>query len=81
MQTQELSETRGGHPGLPVPNTPDGFSGCKATLTRKTNSGSHLKHTLDAFGLQLLGVQVTIHDVSRVDIDHNMVAAQAVQQR
>ena len=80
MQTQEPSETRGGHPGLTVPNKPGGFCGCKATLTRKTNSGSHLKHTLDAFSLQLLRVQVAIHDLSGVDVDHDMVAAQAVQQ-
>ena len=32
---QELCESRGGRPGLPVPNKPDGFSsGRKATLER-----------------------------------------------
>ena len=29
---QELRESRGGRVGLPVPNKPDGFCGCKATL-------------------------------------------------
>ena len=29
---QELCESRGGRPGLPVPNSPYGFCGRKATL-------------------------------------------------
>ena len=29
---QELCESRGGRPGFPVPNKPDGFYGHKATL-------------------------------------------------
>ena len=29
---QELRESRGGHPGLPVPNSPCGLCGRKATL-------------------------------------------------
>ena len=33
-RAQELCESRGDRPGLPVPNTPDGFCGCKATLKR-----------------------------------------------
>ena len=32
LKTQELCECRGGRPGLPVPNKPDGFCGRKATL-------------------------------------------------
>ena len=32
IRPQELCESRGGRPGLPVPNTPDGFCGRKATL-------------------------------------------------
>ena len=31
-EVRELSESRGGRPGLPVPNKPDGFCGRKATL-------------------------------------------------
>ena len=34
-KAQELCESRGGRPGLPVPNKPDGFRGHKATLERK----------------------------------------------
>ena len=29
---QELCENRGGRPGVPVPNSPYGLCGCKATL-------------------------------------------------
>ena len=40
FRAQELCESRGGRPGLPVPNKPDGFScGRKATLKRP---GVHL---------------------------------------
>ena len=31
-RAQELRESRGGRPGLPVPNKPYGFCGRKATL-------------------------------------------------
>ena len=31
-RVQELCESRGGHPGLPVPNSPYGLCGHKATL-------------------------------------------------
>ena len=33
-RAQELNESRGGRPGLPDPNKPDGFCGRKATLKR-----------------------------------------------
>ena len=36
-RAQEVCESRGGRPGLPVPNKPDGFCGRKVTL--KTTSG------------------------------------------
>ena len=32
LRAQELCESRGGRPGLAVPNKPDGFCGRKATL-------------------------------------------------
>ena len=32
FRAQELCESRGGRPGLPVPNSPYGLCGCKATL-------------------------------------------------
>ena len=32
FRAQELCESRGGRPGLPVPNKPDGFCERKATL-------------------------------------------------
>ena len=34
-RTQELCESRGGRPGLPVPNSPDGVCGRKVTLNLK----------------------------------------------
>ena len=37
-RVQELCESRGGHPGLPVPNSPYGLYGRKATFNQlKTN--------------------------------------------
>ena len=36
-RAQELCEGRGGHPGLPVPNKPDGLCGCKAPLQQQQN--------------------------------------------
>ena len=32
FRAQKLCESRGGRPGLPVPNKPYGFCGCKARL-------------------------------------------------
>ena len=32
FRAQELCESGGGRPGLPVPNSPDGFRGHEATL-------------------------------------------------
>ena len=32
VRAQELCESRGGRPGLPVPNSPYGLCGRKATL-------------------------------------------------
>ena len=32
VSAQELCESRGGHPGLPVPNSPYGLCGRKATF-------------------------------------------------
>ena len=40
VRAEELCESRGGHPGLPVPNKPDGFCGRKATL-KQTNKQKH----------------------------------------
>ena len=34
-RAQELCESRGGRPGLPVPNSPFGFCGRKATLKNR----------------------------------------------
>ena len=39
-RAQELGESRGDRPGLPVPNKPDGFCGRKAALKRKAMSVS-----------------------------------------
>ena len=35
-RAQEVCERRGGRPGLPVPNSPCGFCGRKATLNKKS---------------------------------------------
>ena len=37
-RAQELCESRGGHSGLPVPNTPDGFCGRKAPPKKKKSA-------------------------------------------
>ena len=37
VRAQELSESRGERPGLPVPDKPDGSCGRTATFKRKTN--------------------------------------------
>ena len=36
-RAQELCESRGGRPGLPVPNSPYGFCGREATLKSNLN--------------------------------------------
>ena len=36
LRAQELCESRGGRPRLPVPNSPYGLCGCKATLNKRT---------------------------------------------
>ena len=41
----ELCESRGGRPGLPVPNSPYGLCGREATLNERTRHGSVLKET------------------------------------
>ena len=38
LRTQELCESRGGHPGLPVPNSPYGLCGRKATLNLNSDT-------------------------------------------
>ena len=37
LRAQELCESRGGRPGLPVPNSPYGLCGRKATLNERTS--------------------------------------------
>ena len=39
-RAQQLCESRGGRPGLPVPNKPDGFCGRKATLNLNSDTQS-----------------------------------------
>ena len=38
IKAQELCESRGGRPGLPVPKSPYGLCGRKATLNMNLNS-------------------------------------------
>ena len=59
-RAQELCESRGGHPGLPVPNNPYGLCGRKATL--KSNfffSVSELRSCVEA-KVAVLGVSSLI---------------------
>ena len=39
-RAQELCESRGGRPGLPVPNKPGGFCGRKVTLNLNSDTQS-----------------------------------------
>ena len=39
VRGQELCESRGGHPGLPVPNSPYGLCGRKATMNLNMERG------------------------------------------
>ena len=38
IRKQELCGSGGGRPGLPIPNKPDGFCGCKAALNYNTRA-------------------------------------------
>ena len=38
LRAQELCDSRGGRPGLPVPNKPDGFCGRKAEIRKMPGS-------------------------------------------
>ena len=53
LRAQELCESRGGRPDLPVPNSPDGFCGRKATLNLNGSVSefrSCVKVEVDALG-------------------------------
>ena len=43
VRTQELCASRGGRPELPVPDSPYGLCGCKATLEEE-DTGEKKKH-------------------------------------
>ena len=43
--SQELCESRGGRPGLPVPNSPYGLCGRKATIEEKGETELFMKHS------------------------------------
>ena len=45
VRGQELCESRGGRPGLPVLNSPYGLCGHKATLKKKTNVAGDFAYT------------------------------------
>ena len=49
-RAQGLCESRGGHPGLPVPTCPYGLCGRKAALNER--HGPSLRHVLDQQLLQ-----------------------------
>ena len=51
IRAQELCESGGGRPGLPVPNKPDGFCGHKATVKCVLTDQSSTDHSsLPALG-------------------------------
>ena len=48
-RAQELCESRGGRPGLPVPKNPYGFCGRKATLKRACDRAKELCESRGGF--------------------------------
>ena len=64
--TQELCESRGGRPGPPVPNSPYGLRGRKATLDVLSEHRSCVKVEVDVpnspHGLCLCGRKATFND-------------------
>ena len=57
---QELCESRGGRPGLPVPDSPYGFCGRKATLNLNSDFRSYVKAVLGYPSLIVLMVSVDV---------------------
>ena len=62
FSAQELCESRGGRPGLPVPNSPYGLCGRKATLnlTERVQSSETVKEEVDVQGSPSLIVRTAL---------------------
>ena len=67
FRAQELCESRGGRPGLPVPNSPYGFCGRKATfeLEFATELRSCVKVEVDVLSSPSLIVRTVSVDVKQ----------------
>ena len=53
FRAQELCGSRGGRPGLPVPNTPYSFRGRKATLNEPPDTNRRLRFGSESLHLNL----------------------------
>ena len=56
LRAQELREIRRGRPGLPVPNSPYGLCGCKATLNSSNRVSPELRPTFVKVEVDVLDV-------------------------
>ena len=69
---QELCESRGGRPGVPVPNSPYGLCGRKATLKKKklykTELRSCVKVEVAVLGFPSLTVLMVSVDVKNIKL-------------
>ena len=64
-RAQKLCESRGGRPGLPVPNKPYGLCGRKATLNSRVSFQELCKRRDGRHGLQSLIVRTVSADVEQ----------------
>ena len=67
LQSSELCESGGGRPGLPVPNSPYGLCGCKATLNLflLNNADFHTNVNIDT--IFYVFKPTCVFDISRFD--------------
>ena len=65
FRTQELCESRGGRPGLPVPNSPYGLCGRKATLKPQSELWSCVKVEVAVLSSPSLIVRTVSVDVKQ----------------
>ena len=65
LRAQELCESRGGRPGLPVPDNPYGLSGRKATLNETKELRNCVKVEVDVVGFPSLIIRTASVDVKQ----------------
>ena len=58
LRTQELCESRGGCPGLPVPNSPYGLRGRKATLELRAQSSGVVNQSINQSIFYFISVHI-----------------------